>query len=272
MGKDDPEAAAIVLERLRAEEEEESTYLLFVIMDTDDNEIRRFTARPSKGLNRYYWDGKLGNRSYAGTRGEPFTQAGSANFAPPGKYQVEIFISENGTLRPLNVKQDFELRWMNNNSFRAADYSKLVAFQDSLETLRRDVAALSQLHSRLNKRCTDLKALARNTPGAPLTILNDLQKIEKELSTLSIQFRGDDVRTKHEFETVPSMMDRLNSAIWNSYSTTSAPTGEQRKNMRILQQEKLPFETELNRIEGELKNFYSILLNSGAPYLDGEMD
>jgi photosystem II stability/assembly factor-like uncharacterized protein len=260
------------IERLRAEEEEESNYLLFVIMDEEDNEIRRLTARPSKGLNRYYWDGSLGNRSYASTRGEPFTQAGSANIAPPGTYQVEVFISENGTLRPLNVKQSFELKWMNNNSFRAADYRKLVAFQDSLETLRRDLVALSQLYSKLDKRCKELKALARNTPGAPLTILNDLQKIEKELNNLAIKMRGDRIRSKHEFETAPSMMDRLNSAIWNSYSTTSAPTGEQRKNMRILQQEKLPFETELNRIESELKNFYSILLNSGAPYLDGEMD
>lgn len=260
------------LERLRAEEEEETTYLLFVIQDQEDNEVRRFTARPSKGINRYYWDGRLGNRSYAGTRGEPITSASAANLAAPGTYQVEVFISENGTLRPLNVKQSFELKWLNNNSFQAESHEKLLAFQDSLEDIRREMAALRELHSKLQKRAAELKALARNTPGAPLTILNDLQKLEKDLSQVDIKLNGDDIRAKHYFETKPSLWDRLNSAVWNSYSTSSAPTGEQRKNLRILLQERLPLETEIKRIQKELKNFYGILLNSGAPYLDGEMD
>jgi len=260
------------LERLRAEDEEESTYLLFIIHDKEDNEIRRFTASPSKGINRYYWDGRLGNRSYAGTRGEPLTSASAANFAPPGEYQVEVFISENGTLRPLNVKRSFKLNWLNNNTFRAESHEKLVAFQDSLEGIRREMVALRELHSKLQKRATELKALARNTPGAPLTILNDLQKLEADLAQVDINLNGDNIRAKHYFETKPSLWDRLNSAIWNSYSTSSAPTGEQRKNLRILNQERLPLETEIKRINKELDNFYSILLNSGAPYLDGEMD
>ncbi len=260
------------IEDLRAENDEESSYLLFVIQDSDDQEIRRFTARPSKGLNRYYWDGTLGNRSYAGTRGEPLTTAGSANLVAPGMYKVEVFISENGTLRPLNVKSEFEIKWLNNNTFRAKDYQKLLAFQDSIEDIRREMVALNELHSKLEKRTTQLKALARNTPGAPLTILNDLQKLEDDLSTLDIRLNGDNIRAKYFFETAPSLMGRLSSAVWNSYSTSSAPTGEQRKNVRILVQEKLPLETEIKRIEKELQNFYSILLNSGAPYLDGEMD
>lgn len=260
------------IEELRAEENEESTYLLFVIQDAEDNEIRRFTARPSKGINRYYWDGTLGNRSYAGTRGEPFTSAGSANLVPPGSYQVEIFISENGTLRPLNVKESFEINWLNNNTFRAGDYAKLVAFQDSIEDIRREMVALNAWHSRLEERASKLKALARNTPGSPLTIINDLQKLEEDLMRLDLQLNGDGLLTKHEFESAPSIMGRLSSAVWNSYSTSSAPTGEQRKNLRIVTQERLPIETEITRIEKELDNFYSILLNSGAPYLDGEMD
>lgn len=260
------------IEELRAEENEESTYLLFVIQDENDNEIRRITARPSKGINRYYWDGTFGNRSYAGTRDEPFTSAGSANLVPPGKYQVEIFISENGTLRPLNVKESFEVRWLNNNTFRADNYAKLLAFQDSIEDIRREMIALSTWHNRLEKRAGQLKALARNTPGSPLTIINDLQKLEADLLRVDLQLNGDGLLTKHEFESAPSLMSRLNSAVWNSYSTSSAPTGEQRKNLRIVMQERLPLETEITRIENELDNFYSILLNSGAPYLDGEMD
>jgi len=260
------------LEEYRAEKEEEKSYLLFVISDKEDNEVRRFTASPKKGLNRYTWDGRLGNRSYASTKGEPITQASAANFAAPGEYQVEIFISENGTLLPLNQKESFKLNWLNNNTFTTESYEKLLAFQDSIEFIRREIVALNSLHSKLKKRCDQLKSLARNTPSAPLTILNDLQKIDKELASLDRKINGDALKAKLQFETAPSLMDRLSSAVWNSYSTSSAPTGEQRKNVRILNQERLPLETKITEIEKELSNFYSILLNSGAPYLDGEMN
>ena len=260
------------LEELRAEENEESTYLLFVIRDSEDKEIRRFTAKPKKGLARYNWDGTLGNRAYANSNGEPFTKAYGANLAAPGTYNVEVFISENGTLLPLNVKQDFRLRWLNNNSFRAEDYSKLLVFQDSIETIRREMVALNAKHGKLQKRAKDLKALARNTPGAPLTVLNDLQKIIDDLQVLDIKLNGDPILSREEFEQVPSLMERLNSAVYNSYATTSATTGEQRKNVRILNQERLPLQSKINGLEEDLDRFYSILLNSGAPYLDGDLD
>jgi photosystem II stability/assembly factor-like uncharacterized protein len=260
------------LEDYRKEEEEEKSYLLFVISDMDDNEVRRFTASPKKGVNRYSWDGKLGNRSFPSTKGEPITKSSAAHFAAPGDYQVEIFISENGTLLPLNQTANFNLSWLNNNSFAAESYEKLLVFQDSIEVIRREMVAINSLHTRLEKRCGQLKALARNTPSAPLTILNDLQKIDKDLARLDIEMNGDDLRAELQFEVAPSLMDRLSGAVWNSYSTSSAPTGEQRKNVRILNQERLPLQTKVRELEKELSNFYRILLNSGAPYLDGEMN
>jgi len=260
------------LEDYRKEKDEEKSYLLFVISDKEDNEIRRFTASPKKGLNRYTWDGRLGNRSFTSSKGEPITKASAANFAAPGDYQVEIFISESGTLLPLNQKASFKLKWLNNNTFAAESYDKLLAFQDSIELIRREMVALNDLLANLEKRCGQLKALARNTPTAPLTILNDLQKIERELALLKRQMNGDALRAELQFETAPSLMDRLGSAVWNSYSTSSAPTGEQRKNVRILNQERLPLQTKITELEKELSNFYGILLNSGAPYIDGEMN
>jgi photosystem II stability/assembly factor-like uncharacterized protein len=260
------------IEDYRKEKEEEKSYLLFVISDLEDNEVRRFTASPKKGVNRYSWDGKIGNRSFPSSKDEPITKSAAAHFAAPGDYQVEIFISENGTLLPLNQKASFKLSWLNNNTFAAESYEKLLVFQDSIEVIRREMVAISSLHSRLEKRCGQLKALARNTPTAPLTILNDLQKIDSDLASLDLKINGDKLRAELQFEVAPSLMDRLGSVVWNSYSTSSAPTGEQRKNIRILNQERLPLQSKIRELEKELSNFYRILLNSGAPYLDGEMN
>jgi photosystem II stability/assembly factor-like uncharacterized protein len=260
------------LDSLRKEREEESAYLLWIIKNEMGKEVRRFTAKPKSGVNRYYWDGKFANRTYHSDRNEPFTEVSSAQLAPPGTYSVEVFISESGVIRPLNQSGDFELRWLNNNSFRATDYQALVAFQDSLEDIRREMVALQKKHEKLTKKAASLKNSARNTASAPLTLLNDLQKLEQSLREIDLALNGDDLRSELNFETKPSLMSRLGSAVWNSYATTSAPTGEQRKNLAILEAQKLPLQSNLKKIEAELDNFYRILLNSGAPYLDGELD
>jgi hypothetical protein len=261
------------LDSLRAENNEEKNYLLFIIKNSQGEEIRRFTTAMQAGLNRYYWDGRTSNRTYLNESNEPLTNAGTANFVAPGKYSVEILKSINGQLYPLtDSPQDFNLNWLNNNSFRAENAEALAAFQAEIESTRRNFAGLKALHKKLEERSQKLKALARNTPGSPLTILNDLKKIEKQLRDLDLALNGDNIRAKYYFETAPSLSDRINSAVWNSYSTTSGPTGEQKKNLQIVSKASNQLKMELNALQKELDTFYSILLNNGAPYLEGDLD
>lgn len=258
------------LSALRAEEAEESSYLLMIITDAEEREVRRLSAKPKAGLQRYHWDGRLGNRSYLASQGEPITKAGAANYAPPGEYEVEFFLSENGILRPLNQKARFELEWLPGHSFPASDWAALAAFQDSLESSRRLLVGYQQKFEALKKRQTQLKALARNTPGAALSLLQDLKGLEKGIEAIEISLKGDALRSSLEMESKPGLNSRMSTAVWNSYSTRSAPTGEQRKALKIIDQSLPELGAELKQLESQLEEYYQILLNSGAPILDGE--
>ena len=260
------------LDSLRAEEKEEPAYLLFIIRQ-GAKEIRRFTAKAKKGINQYRWDARMSQTSQVSTENEPFTNFGGTAFAPPGQYEVEIMLSEKGMLYPLTDQaRPFRLNWLDNNTFKAANKAALVAFQDSVEKVRRNFKALSDRQSKLEKKVSQMKALARNTPGAPLSIINDLHKVSQELDSLKLRIAGDAVREKYYFESRPSLSDRMGLTAWNSYQTTSAPTGEQRKNLAIIQKQRREIRQEHERITETLDNFYRILLNNGAPYLDGELD
>lgn len=261
------------LSSLRAEAEEQPAYLLFIINDEAGQEVRRFTERPATGINRYYWDGRISGISRVSDRDEPFTNAPNANLAKPGTYSVEIMLNDDGEMRPLtDVAQTFQLNWLNNNTFVAENEAALVAFQDSLEKARRTFYGLSELHEKLSERASKMKAAARNTPNTPLTLLQDITKVQDKLSGIEMKISGDDIRAKYYFETAPSLGDRLGSAVWNSYSTTSAPTGEQRKNLNIVLDASNELERELKSLQSDLDNFYRILLNNGAPYLEGDID
>ncbi len=261
------------LDSLRAENDEEKNYLLFIIKNAQGEEVRRFTADLKKGLHRFHWDGKTSNYSRVSSSNEPLTNAGTAGLAAPGTYKVEILKSIDGQLFPLtDSAHSFTLNWLNNNTFSAENKQALTAFQSELEQVRRTFYGLQQKHKNLSKKVTKMKAMARNTPGTPLTILNDLQKIEKQLEKIDQRLNGDEIRSKYYFESAPSLSSRLGSAVWNSYSTTSAPTGEQKKNLSIVSNANMKVKGELKALEQELDTFYQILLNNGAPYLDGDLD
>lgn len=261
------------LDSLRAEAEEEAPYLLFIIRNAAGEEIRRFTEKPRKGLQRVYWDATVNSNAYLSESNAPFTKPGSAGRASPGQYAVEILLSENGVLRPLtDAPKSFELRWLGLNTFVAENQLALRNFQDSVETVRRTFYGLNKKLSNLKERQAKMKAAARNTTGVPLTLLPDLQKLEKELTALDLRMNGDDIRAKYEFETKPSLSRRISSVVWNSYYTSSAPTQEQRKNRAIVEGAIQELEVALDAVENDLDNYYRILLNNGAPYIDGDMD
>jgi photosystem II stability/assembly factor-like uncharacterized protein len=256
------------LDSLRAEKQEETSYLLWVIRDENGKEIRRFTEKPRPGLHRYYWDGRLSEKARLNQNNAPLTEAGRANLAPPGNYQVSVYLSQRGEVLPLDLENtSFPLRWLNNNTFRAPDVQGLAQFQDSLESTFRRYEGLSQRFKQLKEWAGKLKAAARNTPGAPVTLLNDLHQLAQKLPPLARRMYGDKVKEAQYFATAPSLEERLAMARWNSYSTTSAPTAEQQKNLRIVRRSLETIDRELTNLRGELLRFYDILQNNEAPVL-----
>lgn len=256
------------LDSLRAEKQEEETYLLWIIRNAQGKELRRFTTKPQEGLHRYYWDGRLSERARLKWDNAPFTEAGKANQAPPGDYQVGVYLSHRGELLPLDLENtQFHLRWLNNNTFRTGDVAALTEFQDSLRNTFRRYEGISQRFKQVEEWTGKLKAAARNTPGVPVTLLNDLHKLEQTLPPLQRQLYGDKVKAAEYFATAPSLEERLALARWNSYSTTSAPTAEQRKNLRIVRTALQDLDQKLTSLRGDLLRFYAILQNNEAPIL-----
>ncbi|MDR9442118.1 MAG: glycosyl hydrolase [Schleiferiaceae bacterium] len=256
------------LDSLRAEKQEETSYLLWVIRNEAGTEIRRFTEKPRQGLHRYYWDGRLSERARLNQDKAPLTEAGRANLAPPGDYQVSVYLSHKGEVLPLDLENNtFHLRWLNNNTFRAPDVSGLAQFQDSLESTFRLYEGLSQRFKQLQEWTGKLKATARNTPGVPVTLLNDLRQVEQALPPLARRMYGDKVKEAEHFATAPNLEERLAMARWNSYRTTSAPTAEQQKNHRIVRQSLGEIDQQLTRLRSDLLRFYDILQHNEAPVL-----
>ncbi|MDZ7847098.1 MAG: hypothetical protein U5L96_10165 [Owenweeksia sp.] len=271
MAKNDGSIKYPSIAQLRAEDSEEKSYLLFIIKNEQGEEVNRFTKAPQAGIQRVSWDGSYSSTAKLSNTKAPLTQAGSANLALPGTYTVSLYLSENGTLNPLGDSRQFALKWLENNTLQAENRNELLSFQKQVEEWRRKVNALEATQDELEKKASQLKAATRNTPGAALAWLDSLHALQSELADLKRIIHGDATLSKRHFATPPSLMDRLGSISWNSYSSTSAPTGTQKKNLRIVADTYAEIKPQLTALDNQLKRIQEALEEAGAPYLKGEM-
>lgn len=255
-------------QELRLEDRQEGSYLLFVIKDAEGREVNRFTRSVQKGVNRESWDGRYSSTAEINDKGAPLTAANTANLAPPGNYLLSLYMSNDGNLSQIGEEKPFHLKWLGNNSLEAESREELLVFQRQAEDLRRKVKALENYKESLDKKITKLKAAARNTPGASLKILDTLRSLEYQLADIEIQLSGDESLAKRDFETPPSLLDRMGSVIWNSYGTTSAPTGSQQQNLQIAEEEYEEVLGAIKAINTEVEQIQQQLVKAGAPYLE----
>ncbi len=259
------------LEYLRKEDQEESTYLLFIISDARGQEVARFTTVPEAGVNRVNWDGHYSATASLKEAGAPLTQNATAGLVPPGQYTASMFLSENGKLRKLDQEQSFKVDWLGNNTWQAEDRDELVQFQKEIEETRRKVYALDRYKDNLKNRIQSLKASTRNTPGADLSLLDSLRGLELQLLAVERKLNDDQTMSQREFQTPPSLMDRISDVVWDSYGSTGAPTASQRKNISIAKVMYNDLRKQIQIISDKVEEIGETLTELGAPYLEYQL-
>lgn len=259
------------LNELQAEDREEKNYMLFVISDDEGNEINRMTKAISAGVQRINWDGTYSSFASLNKDGSPMTNPSSSHLALPGNYTAEAFMVNNGNVTPYFEKQSFKLNWLNNNTLVTESPADLVAFQKEVEQLRRKVNGLRQYKNKLSKDIDELKAAARSTPGIDVYTLDSLRSLEHQLADANIIFEGDKSRSKRDFETKPSINSRLGSVYWYSYSSTNAPSGSQKENLQIAEEQYEELHKQISDIGNRVNQIKQKLIESGAPYFGDEI-
>lgn len=255
---------------IRAENTEESAYLIFVISDMNNREIRRVNTAYGSGLQRFTWDGKFAATANLNLKGAPITNASSAFFAPEGNYQMRILQSVNGIISPLTENVSFEVKHLKNNTTRAEDMAELALFQQEIDIVERDLNATEEFYKETRDLINHLKAGGRNTPNVPVELLNNLRKLEQRLIPIEIALYGDRNLAELEFAVLPGLTTRMGLTKWYSWSSTSEPNSTQRTNLSVVREALPQVQAELKKINDETNAIKEQMYKAGAPYLRGD--
>jgi photosystem II stability/assembly factor-like uncharacterized protein len=244
------------VEQLRAEEEEPASILLFMIRDESGTPLRTLTTAMSKGVQRISWDLRCADRSPV--RGESPT--GSAMLAMPGRYTIVMSKRAGGVVTVLD-SASLTAEPLMNAALPAQDRAALVSFQRKVSALQRVVLAARSTVEETRARLAAIKGALLSTPAAAPELFAMRDSMDRQLNALLRKLNGDPFLNERNENQPPSIISRVMDAVWNQWTSTSAPTSTSEESIRIAGEQYLLVKAEL-----------STILTAGLPALEARLN
>lgn len=259
-------------EEIRKEATEEKPFLLFVIKDSENKEVTKIKAEAKAGIQQIVW-----NHRYTPTSPIQLKKAKPGRYesedvgqlAMPGIYKVEAYLVNNGKVNLFTESKTIEIELLNNNKLAATDKVALLRFQKEVAELNRSVQGTSKLFGELKNRLKHIKTAVETYPNINAQLFVEINLLEEKMNTTSITLYGDNAVGKYEFETYPSIMNRLGMSVYSVWENTSAPTETAKSNIKIATEEYAVVLKAVQEYAKAVENLEQKLANSPSPYTPG---
>ncbi len=257
-------------EQKKAEDEEDTPYLVFTVLDEDGNVVRNLRARARVGLQRIVWDLKYPDFRATSTRDAGPTSSGpSGTWVLPGNYQVFLSKNVNGTEIKLTEPVSFIVKSLGNTSLPAKDRAELTAFLKQVRKLSAAVGAASGSIRDLSDKVVHFKVALKSVSLPDNKLLGEIKAFEKKVAEVQRKLSGDRTFRSIDQETEPGLFSRIRGVIGDHRRSTSAPTQSQKDAFRIVSDEFPPILEEVKKLVEEVKKIEKKLDEIGAPYTPG---
>lgn len=263
------------IDSLRLEDNQVAPYLLFTITDAYGNPVRRLKAPAKKGLQRLTWDFRYDAPDPVNFN-EPdpmdfFSGPEQGPIALAGDYKVSLSKFEDGKFVELVSPQSFKVVALNSTSLRVTDKKALEAFTKKNMALARALGAAQGVYGELNNRMRFLKAAWQQTPKTSNDLQSQILSIEKQLLGISVMLYDDRTLSRRQFETPPSMVEKMYRISGNLISTSAAPTQTMQAAYQSLSKQLTTVVADLKKTQADIATLESALTAAGAPATPGRL-
>jgi photosystem II stability/assembly factor-like uncharacterized protein len=258
---------------LRLEDQQPEPYLLFTVKDESGSVVRHLKAPAKKGLQRLVWDFRYGSPAPVTNRFKPapdqlFGGAEEGHLAMPGQYSVTLSKYEDGILTELTEPIKFSCKLLDQSSI-LTDMSANVAFYKQVTEIRKAVSAANDLMNPMDARIRNINLAVQDMPAPAKPILEKSFAISRQLNDLKIKMNGDVSKARRNFETLPSINERVSGiegSVWSS--TAPIPTTYKDSYAVAAKQFTLALD-DLKKIQTSIEQLEKELEINNAPYTPG---
>lgn len=261
------------LEQFRAEEEEETPYLVFNILDETGYLVRQLRASASAGLHRITWDLRYPAVNPTSLRETSPTSSGpSSTFAMPGSYQVYLSKVVSGEETKITDPMMFTAKVIGNATLPAKDRAALVDFQRQVRELSRAVNAASSVIRDAGNKIGHFRVALKSVTTDKSGIMAEIKALETKVNEIQRKMFGDRTLRRLDMDAEPGLSSRINGIIYDQWRSLSAPTQSQKEAFQIVAEEFPPILEAIKKIiEEDIRRIEAKLEEIGAPYTPGRL-
>ncbi|MDX2362640.1 MAG: glycosyl hydrolase [Crocinitomicaceae bacterium] len=260
-------------EDLTIEEREDEIKLIWIIRDAAGAEIKRLNTPSQKGTVRVNWNLRMETTSPIKLNTSAPGRYSSSDLGlmvAPGSYTVEVYQVKDGNVLKMVDPMTFNVVGLNNQTLIATNNDELIKFRKEVAETRRQVNGSGKLIGETEDRLKLIEHAIKNYPGVDLNLLKEVEELKNQLSDCELMLWGDWLRSRHQFETSPSISDRLGTVYYQLSNNTTGVTNTQRKNKAIAEEEYAAFRIKLDDVIVRLKVIEKKLEDASVPYIKGK--
>jgi hypothetical protein len=246
--------------------------VLLLISDAKGQPVRWLSGAASKGVHRVNWDLRLpapdpidlSQPSFI----PPWVEDPQGPLAAPGTYSAQLYLVDNGQLRPQGTAQSFRVK--PTPQVKAdINYEQFAAFTQKTADLARKAGAAGGKLGEAANRLRHIEAALVQTPSLEPAFFEQLKTLNNRLAGLRESLYGDPIRSAKNESTAPSAAGKIWSVISGHWGTTQLPTATQQRTIDLAGQELGKLAEDYATFEDELTAFETALVRAGAPYTPG---
>lgn len=200
-------------EEFRAEDLEESPFLIFTIQNSEGSVVRRLTAPYSQGLHRLYWDFRYAGSNPLG-KGKPNHSTGMP--VMPGRYYVSISKFENGEFTKLTDEKEFLCKPLNNQTIPTNDVIALDEFRKNVTKLQGSIVATRKVLNEMSGNVNQIINTLLATPFADDDVIEYAYQVKSKIHDFKKQLDGDNSISSRAGNQPVTIAYRVEYMVWMS--------------------------------------------------------
>ncbi|HEY6334009.1 MAG TPA: glycosyl hydrolase [Blastocatellia bacterium] len=267
-------------DELRDEAEETAPSVFFTIADASGHIVRKVSGDAAAGMHRVAWDLREPPALVPAPRAQGaeedeesvFGEPPSGPLVMPGKYTVTLSEMVEGKVTQLAGPREFSVVVEGGSGMSDADRAALVEFQQKVQRLQRAVTGAVRSADELRQRIVQIKSALQLTPSNNEQLAAETFALEKHTNEVLRALRGDNVLRQLNYNTVPSISERVGGIVSDQRMSIQKPTQTQVNAYSIAASE---FTEQLatlrHLIDVDLAKLEKDMEAAGAPWTPGHL-
>ena len=254
---------------LEEEKLEGKPQLVFVIKNQAGEVIRNISQEAKSGVHRTSWDLRYPSPNPIALDEVNANNGFKGLLAPPGTYNVTMYLSHNGSMKQLDGPKDFNVKPLYQSTLQGATPEVASDFWRGYEAATRTMFKVDKSIYKAEKRAKAFhKALISSTANVE-TGLKQLDAIKNQINTLKSDYYGNQAKSEIGEKNPPAVSNKMFSIYLSLERSTYGPTETNKTQMQIINTKLNKAESELKAIQSSMEKFEAMLKAHGAPYIDG---